>query len=135
MRVAGKSHCQGHLPALAVVNANLATFEVDVLDTEPRAFEDSKARAVQQAGHQQRYAAELGEQAGYLARREHDRCEAREIVCHVCLPPSKWRPVPPLRHRACAAAVADGAMGHDRVVGTASWGRALLRRGAHAEGV
>jgi hypothetical protein len=64
------------------VNANLAAFEVDVLDTEPRAFEESKARAVQQAGHQQGYAAELGEQAGYLARREHDRYAFRALRAH-----------------------------------------------------
>lgn len=53
--------------ALAVTHADFTTFEVDVFDTQARAFQEAQARAVQERSHEANGAVEASEQEGDFA--------------------------------------------------------------------
>ena len=59
--------------ALAVANEQLPRFEVDVLDPQPRAFQDPKARAVHELGHEEWRTAHAVDDAVDLTAGEHHR--------------------------------------------------------------
>ncbi len=61
------------LSTLAITHGDLVPLEIEVLDPEPGALEETQTRAIHQRHHQPWRTAQVAEDGDHLLAREHDR--------------------------------------------------------------
>lgn len=85
---------QGHpVPSsLPVPDPDLPTFEIDVLDPQPRAFQEAEPRAVQERPHEPWRTGQVIEDPGHLGAGEDDRKPGRPPGSHQAVEPFELDP-------------------------------------------
>src|SRR6266700_2402909 len=78
--------------SLALAHQDLAVVEIHILDAQPKALEVAQSRTVEQAGHQQSRAAQLGKQPLHLLHRKHRRQAHRTFRPRHAVEPAQTAP-------------------------------------------